>query len=110
ELGVAAATEAGDERWLSIMLTQLSFAYRQQENWPLALDVLGRASSIGGPEAMQSAVEATGLVQRERGDIVAARATLPKNLQLATDIGVARRLDLARFHLATVLDADAAVP
>ncbi|HJP75074.1 MAG TPA: hypothetical protein VJ914_12440 [Pseudonocardiaceae bacterium] len=120
--GSALADEnKADEKLLSIMLTQLAFGYRQQREWDLAITTLEWASTVGSPESRQSAIEGIGLVLRDQGKIPQARTVLEENLRQAKEIAAAyrlaepdritrpRRVAMARFHLATVIEPEVAI-
>jgi tetratricopeptide (TPR) repeat protein len=134
-LGVRAAKARNDEQASSLLHTQLGFGYRQQRRWTAAQAEFEAAMAIGPLPARASAMEALGLMLREKHelgagtetDAVKARTLLTENLALAEQIfdeceralarnpdddakrAATRRLVMARFHLATVQEPAVAV-
>ncbi|SEP51911.1 hypothetical protein [Amycolatopsis saalfeldensis] len=100
----------------SILLTQLGFAAAQRRDWATAYEHHGRAAELAelanSVEARATAVESLGLAyfeasahaQPEEAErlLAAAEERLRLNLGLAEQLGVDRRLALARMHLAKV--------
>ena len=115
QFGVKAAAALTDRdpahEWqLSLMLTQLAFAYRQQGELESAAKTFRWAATIGNAESRQSALEGLGLALRDQGLIEDARQALDENLRQAERIGGApRRTAMARWHRSTVLPPEAAV-
>lgn len=100
----------------ALMLTQLGFAAVQRRDWASAYEHHGRAAELAelaqSAEARATAVESLGLAYFEASShaqpeeagrlLAAAEEQLRLNLHLAEQLGVERRLALARMHLAKV--------
>ena len=118
QLGVAAATALGNDLLRSIMYTQLGFGYRDQSDWPHATEAFETAMRLGTNASTATATEALALMLRNQGEPARARTLLTRNLELADRIraenpdeaSAERRHRMARFHLATVLPPEQAVP
>ncbi|HEV3361776.1 MAG TPA: NB-ARC domain-containing protein [Pseudonocardiaceae bacterium] len=118
QLGVAAAAALDNDLLSSVMYTQLGFGYRDQGDRPHATEAFEAAMRLGTNASMASAMEGLALMLRNHGDTARARTLLIRNLELAdhilaenpTDGSAQRRHRMARFHLATVLPPEAAVP
>lgn len=117
-LGVHAANAMGDDVFRSIMYTQLGFGYRDQGDWENATGAFQAAMKLGTPESKATALEAYGLMLRKQGKTGEAIVPLTENLEMAKQIldakpddpAAQRRFRMARFHLATVLPPNEAIP
>lgn len=110
-IGVARAAVLGDDQLLSVMHTQLGFAYREQREWSKGADEFTAAQHTESVRARASAIEGFGLMRREQGDDAGAETLLRLNVALASEVGASpRRLAMATFHLATVLPSGEALP
>ncbi len=118
QLGVAAAAALEDDLLSSVMYTQLGFGYRDQGDRPRATEAFEAAMRLGTNASKATAMEGLALMLRNQGDTAQACTLLTDNLELAeqilaenpADLSARRRHRMARFHLATVLPPEAAVP
>jgi tetratricopeptide (TPR) repeat protein len=118
QLGVTAARALGNDLLTSVMSTQLGFGYRDQADRQAATEAFETAMRLGTSASMATAMEGLALMLRNQGDTARARTLLTDNLQLAEQIkdehpaneSARRRHRMARFHLATVLPPEEAVP
>ncbi|QWF82705.1 hypothetical protein [Amycolatopsis sp. CA-230715] len=112
-LGVQAAQVWGDDLARAVLGIQLGFGHRQLRNWPRAIEAFDKAREAaeraGSLEAQATVEESTGLIRIDEGAEDEARRLLQRNLRLAERIGVARRIAMAKFHLAKVSEPDSAL-
>lgn len=103
-LGVAAAVADGNELAAVLLGHQLGYGYRQLGDLAAAAEAfaasLERAERIGSAPAAASSLEALGLARLDQGRQEEAADLLRRNLEIAVELGIPRRLALARFHLA----------
>lgn len=113
-LGVRAAEVWDNDLARALMETQLGFGYRQLRNWARAIEEFGKAEGAaeraGSLDAQATVVESVGLIRIDEGHREEARRLLARNLELAERIGTARRIAMAKFHLAKVSPPGAALP
>ncbi|SDD97155.1 tetratricopeptide repeat protein [Actinokineospora iranica] len=107
---VTAARELGRADLLALATTQLGFGYlhggdsaRAHKTFRQAVEA---ADAAGVVELRATALESLGLAAIAAGREDDAVASLRANLALAEEIGVPRRLALARLHLAKVTGPD----
>ncbi|MFD9962860.1 hypothetical protein [Amycolatopsis sp. NPDC058986] len=112
-LGFESAVAWSNDLAASVLAVQRAFAAMELRDWDDALSLLDIAGDYamraGSPEAEATVVESRGLVLLAQGRIAEARAELRGNLELAKKIGRARRLALARLHLAKVEEPETAL-
>ncbi|KAA2261266.1 tetratricopeptide repeat protein [Solihabitans fulvus] len=112
-LGVAAARRKSDVAVESLLWSQLGFPPHHQGEETEAVEAFERAREAarraGHLELEATAIEGLGLARLGQGRTEEAVRLLRENLRLAEEIGKARRIALARFHLAKAVDAEEAV-
>ncbi|MFD9891559.1 hypothetical protein ACFWY9_19660 [Amycolatopsis sp. NPDC059027] len=103
-LGFESAVAWSNDLAASVLAVQRAFAAMELRDWDDALSLLDTAAEYAGRadsrEAKATVVETRGLVRLACGDSAGARGEFRENLALAREIGDARRIALARFHLA----------
>ncbi|WP_216212469.1 NB-ARC domain-containing protein [Amycolatopsis aidingensis] len=113
-IGELAAVELGDWLAAAVLTMQHGFAHRElgdpERAGQLFETALGYAERAGSLEAQASVVESHGLVRLDQDLLPEAADLLRRNLALAEELAVPRRLALARLHLAKVEPPEVALP
>ncbi|WP_159372870.1 ATP-binding protein [Nocardia caishijiensis] len=95
---------------LAVLHMQIGYAHLWRRHFASAVVEFAKSLELSdNREVTGSALEGLGLAEFGQGDVTGARVSLRRNLEIARETGIARRIALAVFHLAKTEPADVAL-